>query len=217
MTEQTHGQQARSRWWRRRRRLRELGFRVAPEARLPPLAALVLPPVALAAALLTIDPLDPERVLGAAVGAVTLGGVLTGLWQWRQGRRETSLERFFERLDHTTMRRLDASRARVDAGVCSAQEYAEELDAFYVFAELDTLDYTLRRFEQGTVSPRLAERAIALFQNRCSNRDGFASAAKGLVTRGAYDDEFRRIVRSLVDSAPAGEAVAESAAASLTP
>jgi len=188
------------RWWRRRGELRDLGFRVALEARLPPLAAVVLPPAALAAALMTIDPLDPERVLGAAVGAVTLGGVLTGLWQWRQGRRETSLERFFERLDHTTMRRLEASRARVDAGTRSAAEYADELEAFYVFAELDTLDYTLRRFEQGTVSPRLAVRAIGLFQNRCSNRDGFASAAKHLVALGAYDDDFRQIVCRLIDS-----------------
>ena len=119
-----------------------------------------------------VSSLPVERTLLATAAAATAGGLLVALQQAVRARQEVSLERFFDRLELTTRRRLEAASARMNAAVVSPDEretdearerYARELWIFYVFSEIDTLDYMMKRYQLGALTKEQARRAISHF------------------------------------------------------
>jgi hypothetical protein len=74
---------------------------------------------------------------------------------------------------------------------------------FYVFSELDTFDYMMKRYEVGALTKEQAKRAISHLQNRCINLDGFREDASWCIENGAYDATVREAIRYVLEQTDA--------------
>ncbi len=118
---------------------------------------------------------------------VTFELILLGVWQWREQRMEVCLDRYFDRLELANKRRLEhfaklLEHRDVDADRSSkdAQRAIEQFYLFYLFTEIDTLEYVARRYKLGHMTTELADRAVRTFKNRCMQSPEFCVSAKTL-------------------------------------
>jgi hypothetical protein len=98
------------------------------------------------------------------VGALAIAYV-----EWVLARRETSLDRFYEKLAFANARRNEV-------------EGVEGMSALelYIFSELDNLEYVIERYRFGYMSPALTLRAVQTFENRLTH-DWFRNRAEKLL------------------------------------
>lgn len=126
---------------------------------------------------------------GATVAAavLALGAFIVGYHQWRAARRETSMDRFYDRLDIAN-RRLAT---------------LEGIDPFhmYVFSELDNLEYVIEKYRLGYMSPEQALRGLRTFQSRIKGSNGqeFAEFAEETLDKSAYSPNTCHVVKTVIE------------------
>ncbi len=85
---------------------------------------------------------------------VALSALVLGFQQWRANRIETSMDKFYERLDRADLRLEGWSHARAVVAHLwegqSGQEAYERTNYFYV--ELDNLEYVIEKYKLGYVN-----------------------------------------------------------------
>jgi hypothetical protein len=107
----------------------------------------------------------PDVVLAA----VSLGALLIGYWQWGKARHETSMDKYYDRLNIAN-KRQDGEQAEVRKMMKpSHPELAEESPEIlmYVYAELDNLEYVIEKYRLGYMNAEQACRGLRTFQLRC--------------------------------------------------
>jgi hypothetical protein len=139
---------------------------------------------------------------GVAASLLTADAILLAWWQWRAQRREVALEAYFARLDLPNQRRLayyEQVLALGDAaGNAAVATALEQFYLFYVYAELDNLEYALTKYADGDMSAGLAERAVQTFLSRCRQSADFRERAGQAVAASGYSATFEALVRDLL-------------------
>jgi hypothetical protein len=142
-------------------------------------------------------------IASVAASLFTADAILVALWQWRAQRREVSLEAYFARLNVPNERRLAYyQQAFALSDVVGKQALANALEQyyiFYVYAELDNLEYAMTKYADGSMSAELAERAVETFVSRCQQSNDFRKLARIAVTDSGYTTSFEAFVRELAE------------------
>jgi hypothetical protein len=133
-------------------------------------AALVLTAVLLAVVALVRSGDDADLVAAAGASAV----VAFGAWQWWT-RHESSLDHFYQRITAANMLFLEACRAveqtalqeTGNADQSAGSTVPNQVFEYYVFTELDNLEYQLVKYRRGYIGPDVASRAVRTFEDRC--------------------------------------------------
>ncbi len=180
--------------------LRAYGFARRPTGRLwvfGTVAALLLPVSILAA--VVVSRLTEASLPASLAPFLTFEILLLGLWQWRAQRSEISLDRYFDRLELANKYRLEyfgkyAEACATDGAVQGEdrQRAVQQFYFFYVFTEIDSLEYAARRYHYGYMPDDLAERAVLTFENRCRHSPAFWVAANELTT--AYPKDIKDLI-----------------------
>ncbi len=122
-----------------------------------------------------------------AGGVLALGAFLVGYHQWRAARRETSMDRFYDRL-----KIANDNLAKL-----------EDTNPFhmYVFSELDNLEYVIEKYRLGYMSPDQALRGLRTFQSRLKQPKGqeFADSAEVALVNSAYSPSTCAVVRRVIE------------------
>ncbi len=136
---------------------------------------------------------------------LTCGILLFGLWQWRAQRFEKSLDSYFKRLELANKTRLEHYAKYIEVAIAcgdirQAQRAANQYYVFYMFTEIDNLEYVSRKFALGHMPPELAERALLTFENSCKQSERFWLAAKKVTPKGsAYPSYLLDLVEKVVN------------------
>ena len=133
-----------------------------------------------------------SAILGASpsfIGAILAAGALLVTYtEWMLGRRESSMDKFYERLEIANEHR--SNLADTGMRMCDAERY--------VFTELDNLEYVIERYWFGYMSPSLALRGVDTFASRLGI-DGFENEVSRLIDKDcAYNKQTCKVVRKLI-------------------
>ena len=187
-----------------RKRLAGYGL-TAPSRFHPVVVAAAIVGVAGTAALVSLSAAGALQVEVASQGTaaiLTVGALGFGVWQWRLATAEKSLDTLYARIDLANQRRLDAQGRLRESGERRGRELSEdEGDLFFdyfVFTEIDNLEYATQKYVLGLLRPAVADRAVTLFEERC-RKDDFRERAKELVKEGTYFDLTRKLVPKIAD------------------
>jgi hypothetical protein len=157
--------------------------------------------------------LDTQTAVGLAAAVLTVAGLLVAVLQWRAGLSEKAFDALYGRIKMANDMRLQAFK---DMEAVSESEVAAtrpELYKFFVYTEIDSLEYAARRYRFGLGMNRdIVRRALQHFQSRCRS-ELFCSTAEECTDVGSgYFPETREMVRSIVDKARQEHAGASDAA-----
>lgn len=147
----------------------------------------------------------PGDLAGIAGSCLTGVGLLAAAWQFHRQRQEVSEEAYFSRLNLPNERRLGYYEQVVALGPRIGKlELAAALEqfyAFYMYAELDNLEYALTKYVEDQMAEELAVRAVKTFMSRCRQSIDFRELACTMVTKSGYPVPFEALVRDLVGPA----------------
>jgi hypothetical protein len=131
------------------------------------------------------------------IGGMLGGGALAVAYvEWLLGRRESSMDKFYERLRIAN----DYRRA-----VKSPDELVITEVTLYVFSELDNLEYVIERYRFGYMSAALALRGIKTFESRLEHIPGFTKLVQELLPGSGYSEHTHTVIAVLLDKAASAE------------
>jgi hypothetical protein len=127
---------------------------------------------------------------------LTVAVVLVGFDQWRAVRWETALEKYYDRRE-VANRRLEAVILRAAQGE-SPYTYHDgagmSIFDTWVYSELDKLEYIMKKYTLGHISPDQVCRSIRTFSVYCRNDNTFRDRARFFVENGAYEKDVKSVV-----------------------
>ena len=143
---------------------------------------------ALALGVLTHLYLDTQKLNGiqVATAVVALGAFILGYQQWRSARFETSIDKFYERLEASNRKLHEWTTARELIGALDNQLNFQQ--SMYVFSEIDNLEYVIQKYKYGYMSTDQALRGVKTFKSRCIH-DKFRERAQSCLEMGGYNPE----------------------------
>jgi hypothetical protein len=125
------------------------------------------------------------------IGAVLGGGALAVAYvEWLLGRRESSMDKFYERL-------MIANDYR--SAIAGPGELGISPDELYVFSELDNLEYVIERYRFGYMSAALALRGVRTFQSRLEDIKGFRELVPKELKDCGYSEHTCIVVLELIN------------------
>ena len=124
------------------------------------------------------------------IAAIFAGGALVITYsEWMLGRRESSMDKFYERLETANEHRSNQLVHR-DLKMDETERY--------IFTELDNLEYVIERYRFGYMSAGLARRGLHTFISRFGI-PGFEEQVAIAIGRGcAYNDHTRDVVLKVI-------------------
>jgi len=146
-------------------------------------------------------------------GILGAGALAVAYIEWLLGRRESSMDKFYDRLVLANNYRREIKTPR-KLGISQAK--------LYVFSELDNLEYVIERYRFGYMSAALALRGVKTFESRLKGIEGFSDLVRRLVTpESGYSEQTRIVVGELLSElalsrSPAGNAGVEPADGSIS-
>ena len=124
------------------------------------------------------------------IGVVVAAGVLLITYvEWMLGRRESSMDKFYERLEIANDHRNQI--ADVDMRMPDTERY--------IFTELDNLEYVIERYRFGFMSPTLALRGVNTFASRLGIKGFEEQVVKLIDPRCGYQKHTCEVARTLID------------------
>lgn len=120
-------------------------------------------------------------------------------YQWSDGRREASLDKFYDRLALTNTRYYEWREARdvVPHFWGASTDDKDFRPRMYVYLELDNLEYVIIRYQLGYLRLPLLRRAVRTFGSRCESQE-FCSIANEIVNGAGYAQVTVDVVKVLV-------------------
>jgi hypothetical protein len=136
--------------------------------------------------------LDTQKLNGiqVATAVVALGAFILGYQQWRSARFETSIDKFYERLEASNRKLHEWTTARQLIGALDDQLSFQQ--SMYVFSEIDNLEYVIQKYKYGYMSTDQALRGVKTFKARCIH-DKFRERAGSCLEMGGYNRETREV------------------------
>lgn len=137
------------------------------------------------------------------IAAILAGGALLVTYvEWMLGRRESSMDMFYERLETANEHRSNIVRIGMKMNRTER----------YVFTEIDNLEYVIERYRFGYMSPSLARRGVNTFASRLGII-GFKTELRSILANGcAYSELTCDVVGKVMDDHDRIEAARRAAA-----
>lgn len=137
-----------------------------------------------------------------AVTLITAAAIFFAYYQWMDGRRESSLDKFYDRLALINTRYYEWKEARdvVPHFWGKSTENVNFRPRMYVYLELDNLEYVILRYQLGYLRTPLLRRAVRTFSSRCES-PVFCELAKEVVNGAGYAQATVDVVNVLVAQA----------------
>jgi hypothetical protein len=183
-----------------RRELEQLGIRRSHASDAPVWILVSLLAIAAAAASIgaATRSLTAQAAVALSAVVVTVAGLRVALLQWRQGLAEKAFDALYERIALANKMRLEAFK---DLETDEEQEVGRlrpELYRFFVFSEIDSLEYAARRYRFGLgLNADIVDRAVRHFRSRCGS-ETFRDVAARCAEEGAYFEDTKQAVRSIL-------------------
>ena len=188
---------------RLRRELEQLGVRRSRTSNAPvwALAGLLLIAAGSATVGAATHSLSAQTAVGLAAAVLTVAGLLVAVLQWRLGLSEKAFDALYRRIAMANEMRLEVFKGLSSDSEQAAGGERPELYKFFVFTEIDSLEYAARRYRFGLgVNADIVDRAIRHFRSRCGS-ETFRFTAEACAKEGAYFAETKRMVDSIVTKA----------------
>jgi hypothetical protein len=155
--------------------------------------------------------LEPQTAVGLAAAVLTVAGLLVAVLQWRAGLSEKAFDALYERIKMANDMRLQAFKDMECENESEVAEKRPELYKFFVYTEIDSLEYAARRYGFGLgMSGDIVRRALRHFKARCDSELFCRTAQECTDEHSGYFPETKTMVHAIVDEA-------REAAASKTP
>ncbi len=137
-----------------------------------------------------------------AVTLITAAAIFFAYYQWMDGRREASLDKFYDRLALINTRYYEWKEARdvVPHFWGNSTDDADFRPRMYVYLELDNLEYVILRYQLGYLRAPLLRRAVRTFSSRCES-PAFCKLANEIVNGAGYSQATVDVVSVLVAQA----------------
>lgn len=153
---------------------------------------------------LEIDDMRLHKLPNAAqllTAQIAVVASLFAYYQWSEARRETSLDKFYERLGLINERYFAWKGARELVphfwDGCEGDTFER---CMYVYLELDNLEYMVTRYRLGFVTPLLLQRAVRTFHWRCKSPE-FTRLALRFICNAGYTPDTIELVQFLCGKA----------------
>src|SRR6185437_7003692 len=141
----------------------------------------------------------PQTAVGLAAAVLTVAGVLVAVLQWRAGLSEKAFDALYERIRLANNMWLDVCK---DFDASELEGKPPERYRFWVFTEIDSLEYAARRYRFGLgMNADIVSRAVRHFESRCASDLFRRTALECTSDDEAYFDETKTMVRSIVERA----------------
>jgi hypothetical protein len=195
----------------RRHELERLGIRKSRSSDLPvwALAALLVAAGAVAIVAAVTHSLSTDLAIGMATAVITVAGLLVAVLQWRAGLAEKAVDALYRRIALANQMRIEAFKGlRTDDEAVALEERPIDY-RFFVFTEIDSLEYATIRYRYGLgMSGPIVDRAVRHFQRRCEESREFRATAADCAANGAYLQGTKHVVEEVVgrvDRAASGD------------
>jgi hypothetical protein len=148
--------------------------------------------------------LEPQTAVGLAAAVLTVAGLLVAVLQWRAGLSEKAFDALYERIRLANSMWLEVCKDVDPDDESKIAGKPPEAYRFFVFTEIDGLEYAARRYRFGLgMSTEIAGRAVRHFESRCGSELFCRTAMKCTGGAEAYFPETKTLVRSIVGRARA--------------
>jgi hypothetical protein len=145
--------------------------------------------------------LSAQAAVALSAVVVTVAGLLVALLQWRQGLAEKAFDALYQRIALANQMRLEAFKGLESDNEAEVARRRPELYRFFVFSEIDSLEYAARRYQFGLgLNADIVERAVRHFRSRCAS-ETFRLVAAKCAEEGAYFEDTKNSVSSILDAA----------------
>jgi hypothetical protein len=188
---------------RLRRELEQLGIRRSHASDAPVWILVSLLAVAAGAASIgaATRTLTAQSAVALSAVVVTVAGLLVALLQWRQGLAEKGFDALYQRIALANQVRLEVFRDLDTDNEVEVARRRPELYRFFVFSEIDSLEYAARRYRFGLgLNADIVDRAVRHFRSRCDS-ETFRLVAASCAEDGAYFEDTKTAVRSILAAA----------------
>jgi hypothetical protein len=180
--------------------LEQLDIRRSPTSDAPVWILVTL--LAVAAASATIGALthelEPQTAVGLAAAVLTVAGLLVAVLQWRAGLSEKAFDALYERIRFSNNMWLEVCNEIADVEGLAGQP--PQRYRFWVFTEIDSLEYAARRYRFGLGMNRdIVGRAVRHFESRCDSELFCRTALECTDGKQAYFEDTKKMVHSIVD------------------
>ena len=146
--------------------------------------------------------LDPQTAVGLAAAVLTVAGLLVAVLQWRAGLSEKAFDALYERIKMANDMRLQAFKDMECESESEVEDKRPELYKFFVYTEIDSLEYAARRYGFGLgMSGDIVRRALQHFKARCSSEVFCRTAEECAHDTSGYFPETNTMVQSIVNQA----------------
>ena len=145
--------------------------------------------------------LSAQTAVGLAAAVLTVAGLLVAVLQWRHGLSEKAFDALYGRIAMANERRLEVFKGLSSDNEPDVARERPELYRFFVFTEIDGLEYAVRRYRFGLgMNADIVDRAVRHFKSRCRS-ETFCRTAEGCAEDGAYFDDTKTVVQLVVGEA----------------
>ena len=134
---------------------------------------------------------DGRTVGTAAATTLTTGALLFAVLQWRAATSERALDKLYDRLDLANDRRLEACPDPVAK--------AKDLYTYYVFTEIDNVEYAIQKYELGFTTPAVTARVLRRFDHTCGRNARFRELVTDLIAEASYFDGTKAAIKKILE------------------
>jgi hypothetical protein len=183
-----------------RQQLETLGIRRSWTANLPlwTLSALLLVAAVVPLVAWLTGAFSAEIAATAVTVFVALAGLLVALVEWRAGLAEKALDALYARFELANRMRVEAAKGIDSGDEAEINKRHPDAYGFYVFTEIDSLEYAVVRYRHGLgMSDLVAHRAIRHFERRCEMSPTFRGRVATCADIGGYLDETPALVKAI--------------------
>jgi len=146
--------------------------------------------------------LDAQTAVGLAAAVLTVAGLLVAVLQWRAGLSEKAFDALYGRIKMANDMRIQAFKDMESAKESEVAAKRPELYKFFVYTEIDSLEYAARRYRFGLGMNRdIVRRALRHFKARCESDPFCHTALECTDDKSGYFEETKTMVHSIVEQA----------------
>jgi len=124
-----------------------------------------------------------EDYFGLASTIIAIGGAAVAYEQWIEMKKDSSLDKYYERLNLTNegFYRWDKTR-EMFPHFWEVEDNIPYEWVMYVYLELDNLEYAITKYQDGSMGPEIVFRSLVTFISRCQSKN-FLRLAESFVEK----------------------------------
>ena len=141
-----------------------------------------------------------RRDVDIASATIALSALLFAYQQWSDTKHESSIDKYYERLNLTNERLKDPGIRCELSGIFPAISEETFETKLYVYLELDNLEFSILKYRYGYMSSYMAYRSLLTFLSRCRSEQFLGLAKEAVDGSIGYLDFTRHVISNIASS-----------------